>query len=347
MTSKDGIVFSSVCKTFGNVRAVDNFDLTIKPGKATCILGPSGCGKTTVLRLAAGLERCQKGSISIDGQVVDDHGVFISAEKREVGLVFQDFALFPHLTVLQNVLFGIKRNNDSYIAANQMLESLGMSSYAQNFPHTLSGGEQQRVALARALVTNPKVMLLDEPFSDLDLRLRNRVGDESLSLLKKFGTSVLLVTHDSEEAMRLADNIVLMRKGRIVQQGKSVELYNSPIDVNSARIFSEINILSGIVKSESIETAFGKIPTSKFKDGAHVSVVIRPELITVSSHKSPHNAYIVNVKFMGSWTHVELKPFNNDTTLIARMDISDTFFEGEAVNLEISTDSVSVFNKEY
>ena len=225
---------------YGALKALSDLVLSVDPGQVVCLLGPSGCGKSTALRIAAGLEVLQDGVVRIAGDVVADPVRQAPPEDRNVGLVFQDYALFPHLSVLDNVLFGLNRwpRADRRKRALFMLDRVDMGAYGGAFPHMLSGGQQQRVALARALAPGPGVMLLDEPYSGLDARLRDQVRDEVLHLLKTTGCATLMVTHDSEEAMFMADRIVVMRDGQVVQAGTPAELYCSPRNAFVAGFFS-------------------------------------------------------------------------------------------------------------
>ena len=210
----------NVSRSYAGRRVVDDVSLQVFPGQVTCLLGPSGCGKSTTLRMIAGVEKNDSGEIYVDGALVSDGTRFVPPEARGIGLMFQDFALFPHLSVADNVAYGATGSRDEKVRrVGEMLERVHMERFAENFPHQLSGGEQQRVALARALAPRPKIMLMDEPFSGLDNRLRDGIRDETLSLLKEDNTAVLLVTHEPEEAMRMGDEIALMRRGQIVQKG--------------------------------------------------------------------------------------------------------------------------------
>jgi iron(III) transport system ATP-binding protein len=262
----------------------------MEPGEILCLLGPSGCGKTTLLRLVAGLERLQAGRIAIDGRLAAagaGEGRHVPPERRGVGMVFQDFALFPHLSVADNVAFGVggPRRRETAI---EMLARIGMADYAHAFPHTLSGGQQQRVALARALAPRPLLMLLDEPFSGLDARLRGRLRDDTLHLLKASGVATLMVTHDPEEAMFMADRIAVMDRGRIVQIGRPADLYLRPNSAFVAEFFGEVNRFPATVDGGgAVPTPFGPLPAAAagagggLASGAKVEVLIRPEAVIV------------------------------------------------------------------
>ncbi|MFM2042266.1 MAG: hypothetical protein RLY86_842 [Pseudomonadota bacterium] len=274
-----------VSHRYGRTLAVDDVSLSIAAGEIVCLVGPSGCGKSTLLRLAAGLETLQQGTISITGATIAEPGRALPPERRGIGLVFQDYALFPHLSVLDNVRFGLNRlpkaeQTDRAMAA---LRQVGMQDYAKSFPDALSGGQQQRVALARAMAPQPAVLLLDEPFSGLDTRLRESVRDETLHVLKESGAATMIVTHDPEEAMFLADRIALMRQGRLVQVGAPVELYTRPVCAFAAGFFGEVNRLSGRVRNGSVPTPVGPIPVDRMEEGEEVSILIRPEALHLST----------------------------------------------------------------
>ncbi len=270
----------NIVKTFGDRRVVDDVSLRVEPGQVTCLLGPSGCGKSTTLRLIAGVEMQDSGTIHVDGQLVCDTIYRLPPEGRSIGLMFQDFALFPHLTVGQNVGFGLK-GRDSATQVQALLTKVGMSRYIDDYPHQLSGGEQQRVALARALAPKPRIMLMDEPFSGLDDRLRDDIRDETLDILKAESTAVLLVTHEPGEAMRMADEIALMRDGRVVQQGAPYNIYNAPVDIRAAAFFSDINVIRGKVQGALTQTPFGQFLAPGVPDGTEVDIVIRPQHLKI------------------------------------------------------------------
>ena len=271
---------SHIVKTFGGRRVVDDVSLQVMPGQVTCLLGPSGCGKSTTLRIIAGVEQQDSGSIVVDGALVCDGTYQLPPEARNIGLMFQDFALFPHLTVAQNVAFGLKGRKVTD-RVHDLLDKVGMTQHINDYPHQLSGGEQQRIALARALAPKPRIMLMDEPFSGLDDRLRDDIRDETLAVLKDEGTAVLLVTHEPGEAMRMADEIALMRNGRIVQRGAPYNIYNAPNDKEAAAFFSDINVIRGEVHGALTDTPFGQFLAPGVPDGTEVDIVIRPQHIKI------------------------------------------------------------------
>lgn len=269
-------------RAFDGTPVVDDVSFSVEAGEVACLLGPSGCGKSTTLRIIAGVDTQDQGRIRVDGKLICDARTRVPPEKRAIGLMFQDFALFPHLPVRDNVAFGLAGGfsaNRDRVA--ELLERVRMTPHTDSYPHELSGGEQQRVALARALAPRPRVLLMDEPFSGLDERLRDGIRDETLALLKEEGTAVLLVTHEPHEAMRMANQILLMRHGRIVQQGAPYNLYNAPVDRLAAAFFSDINILSGRVQGALTETPFGEFLTPGLPDGAPVEIVIRPQHLKI------------------------------------------------------------------
>ncbi|CTQ55649.1 Fe(3+) ions import ATP-binding protein FbpC [Roseibium album] len=274
-----GLVFENVSHDYDGVTSVRDMSLSIAPGEILCLLGHSGCGKTTLMRIAAGVERQSHGRVLINGSEVAGDDIFLPPEKRGVGLMFQDYALFPHMSILANVMFGLTNmsRNEAKSAAMGALGRVGLTDYADDYPHALSGGEQQRVALARALVPRPGILLMDEPFSGLDKRLRDNVRDETLAVIRETRATCIIVTHDPEEAMRMGDKIALMRQGRLVQHGSASDLYNHPADLFAARFFSELNQLEGRANSDGVETALGLLPGDGLETGAAVDVCVRPQ----------------------------------------------------------------------
>lgn len=259
---------------------VDDVSLCVAPGQVTCLLGPSGCGKSTTLRMIAGVEMQDEGEIRVDGRLICGRDTHMPPEQRNIGLMFQDFALFPHLSVGDNVAFGLTGERDEAARrVDALLERVGLTAFRRAFPHELSGGEQQRVALARALAPRPKIMLMDEPFSGLDNRLRDGIRDETLEILREQDTAVLLVTHEPEEALRMADEIALMRRGRIMQKGAPYNIYNAPVDREAMAFFSDVNVIRGRAEGALTRTPFGQFLTPGVPDGQEMEIVIRPQHI--------------------------------------------------------------------
>ncbi|WP_142850654.1 ABC transporter ATP-binding protein [Telmatospirillum sp. J64-1] len=286
VTEGEGLVLDDVGHSYGGRVVVDGVSLAVEPGELVCLLGPSGCGKTTTLRIAAGLERPETGRVMLNRRVVSQGqgGVHIPPEDRNVGFLFQDYALFPHLSVFDNVAFGLRHwpVAERRQRIHEVLVQVGMEAYASAYPHMLSGGQQQRIALARALAPGPRLMLLDEPFSGLDSRLRDQVRDQTLHVLKEAGVSTLMVTHDPEEAMFMADRIALMRDGRIVQLGRPVDLYCNPVEAFVANFFGEVNRITGKVRGGEVETPFGRLSAPGLGEGAEAEILIRPEALFLS-----------------------------------------------------------------
>lgn len=253
--------------------------LRIDSGQILALLGPSGCGKTTLLRALAGLERPHEGRISVDGQDVLGPSAWIPAERRPVGMVFQDWALFPHMNVGANVGYGLGRDQRE-AAVGAALDLVGLPGLEKRMPNTLSGGQQQRVALARALAPRPDVLLLDEPFSNLDAGLRNELRAEIHRLLVDLGVTAVFVTHDQEEAFILGDEVAVMRDGRIAQVGTPHELYTNPIDRWIATFVGEASIIDGVAEGDKVQTALGPLPLGVDTEGA-ADVLIRPEQLAL------------------------------------------------------------------
>ncbi|MGC8202862.1 ABC transporter ATP-binding protein [Aliiroseovarius sp. PTFE2010] len=310
----------NITRQFGGRTVVDNVSLSVMPGQVTCLLGPSGCGKSTTLRVIAGVDMQDSGTIHVDGKLVCDTVYRVPPEGRSIGLMFQDFALFPHLSVEDNVAFGLKgARGQKRARVEDLLARVGLSGAIDKFPHQLSGGEQQRVALARALAPRPSIMLMDEPFSGLDERLKDDIRDATLDVLKEEGTAVLLVTHEPDEAMRMADDIALMRGGRIVQQGAPYNVYNAPVDRAAAGFFSDINVITGTVQGALVDTAFGEFLAPGHRDGTRVDIVIRPQHLRIDFDRDgrgpnptpqdgvPARGIVQRARFMGRESLVEFR----------------------------------------
>jgi len=346
----------AICRDYDGRRVVNNLSLELRAGEVACLLGPSGCGKSTTLRIAAGVEEQTEGVIRIDGQVVSGEGVHAPPEARGIGMMFQDFALFPHLTVAQNVGFGLKgrgRVNKRHVT--DLLDRVGLLGFADTYPHLLSGGEQQRVALIRALAPKPKIILMDEPFSGLDNRLRDDIRDETLAILKDEGAAVLLVTHEPDEAMRMADKIALMRDGQIVQMGAPYNIYNAPKDREAAAFFSNINVIKGVVKGAQVDTPFGAFLAPGHDDGTPVEIVIRPQHLKLDFDRQgkgplptetdgvPARGCIKRARFMGNETLVEMEMDHDGTLLHATIPAVFLPPEGTPMWLSLRRDRCFVF----
>ncbi|MBU3991254.1 MAG: ABC transporter ATP-binding protein [Alphaproteobacteria bacterium] len=294
-----------VSRFYAGRHAVAEASLDLRAGRIACLLGPSGCGKSTLLRLIAGLEPVDAGEISIGGVLMSAPGVVTPPEARGVGLVFQDFALFPHLSVADNIGFGLKtlpaEQRRERVAA--LLARFHLEALAGAWPHTLSGGEQQRVAIARALVRAPSVLLLDEPFSGLDGQLRAAVRTSALTDLRAAGAAVLIVTHDPQEALLMADDLVLMSAGRILQTGRPQDCYLRPVSLAAARLLGEAEDLPARIENGVAHTAFGAVPAPGMADGAG-RVMVRPEALGFDPSGAP--VEIVDIAFGGSFHSVTL-----------------------------------------
>ena len=294
-----------LAKSFGPVRAVAGADFDVPAGSICALLGPSGCGKTTTLRLIAGLERADAGTIELGDRVLQDERTFVPPEKRRVGMVFQDYALFPHLDVAGNVGYGLGRRPDPARIA-EALALVGLKGEADRPVHELSGGQQQRVALARALAPTPDLILLDEPFSNLDATLREHLREEVRAILAEAGVTALFVTHDQEEALSIADVVAVMREGRIEQAGTPEEIYSRPATRWMAEFIGEIEILPGIAREGRAECALGSLPTDV---EGEVDVLIRPESVAIGLRgpQGAPTAEVISRKFYGHDQLVELR----------------------------------------
>jgi iron(III) transport system ATP-binding protein len=286
-----------VSKRFGAVRAVDEAQLCVERGEFVALLGPSGCGKTTLLRLIAGFEVPDAGTIELDRRPVAGTGVWVRPERRRVGMVFQDYALFPHLTVAANIGFGLPRKERA-ARVPALLAVVDLCGLGGRYPHELSGGQQQRVALARALAPGPELVLLDEPWSNIDPQLRLSMRDELARVLRSLDVTVVLVTHDREEAFSLADRIALMRNGTVVQEGTAEEIYLTPTTRWAAEFVGAGNFLPGRLANGVVETPVGLFPAQNANGASAVEVLIRPELLELEPDPAG-DAEVIGREFRG------------------------------------------------
>ena len=346
-------------RSFEGRAVVDDVSLKIMPGQVTCLLGPSGCGKSTTLRMIAGVEMQDSGTIHVDGALICDTIFRVPPERREIGLMFQDFALFPHLSVADNVGYGLRGKKASKRArVEELLARVDLLRFIDGYPHQLSGGEQQRVALARALAPKPRIMLMDEPFSGLDNRLRDGIRDETLSILKEEDTAVLLVTHEPDEAMRMADEIALMRDGKIVQQGAPYNVYTRPIDRAAVSFFSDANVVRADVSGALAHTAFGRFLAPGIPDGTAVDIVFRPQHVRIDFDRAgkgplptaadgtPARAVVERARFMGNESLIEFRMDHDDSLLKATVPNVFMPKAGTVMWLTIRRDKCFVFRAE-
>ncbi|MFC7477050.1 ABC transporter ATP-binding protein [Dankookia sp. GCM10030260] len=334
---------------YGGREVIRGVDLHVRPGEILCLLGPSGDGKTTLLRLVAGLEPLQAGRIELGGVVVGEPGRDVPPEQRHVGFVFQDYALFPHLTVAENVGFGLNRipRGERAWAVTEALARVGLETYANAYPHMLSGGQQQRVALARALAPRPQVVLLDEAFASLDARLREQVRDDTLHVLQAAGIPAMIVTHDAEEAMFLADRIALMQGGRVVQLGRPEELYLAPVDPFVATFLGEVNRLPAMVRGGRVETAIGALPPRPGADRGEgpAQVLLRPEGLLVQAEGGTP-AEVEACRLLGATTLVHLAVADGAGGLLhlhARLPPGIRLARGQRVTVAMDPERAFVF----
>jgi putative spermidine/putrescine transport system ATP-binding protein len=332
---------------YGPVVALDHLDLTLQPGELIALLGPSGCGKTTTLRLLAGLEDADTGRITVAGRDITR----LSASKRDMGMVFQAYSLFPHMTVRQNVAFGLRlrrvgsAERDRH--ALEVLELVGLAAQADRYPHQLSGGQQQRVALARALAIQPQVLLLDEPLSALDAKVRAQLRDEIRRIQLEVGITTLFVTHDQEEALAIADRVGVMRSGRLEQLAPPTEVYSRPATAFVAEFVGLSNRLDGEVRGGEVTVRGRTLPLvdRNVPDGPAVALV-RPEAVTMasdaSSESGPLSGTVIAVTFLGATSRVTVDL--GDTTVLAQLSTSDAaeLPAGSRVALTIRPDPVLV-----
>ena len=338
-------------RQYAGVTALDGLSLTIGPGELVALLGPSGCGKTTALRLVAGLEEANSGRVVIGGNDVTNLG----ANKREIGMVFQAYSLFPHMTATQNVEFGMQLHKvgvaDRRKRAREMLDLVGLSAHVNKYASQLSGGQQQRVALARALAIEPKVLLLDEPLSALDARVRARLRDEIRRVQLEVGITTLFVTHDQEEALAIADRVGVMNKGRLEQLGPPTAIYSRPATPFVAEFVGLTNRLAGVVKGGEVDVRGTRLPLVKpdTTDGPAIALV-RPEAVSLVADgdviPGPLVGSVISTSFLGATSRVTVDL--GDVTVLAQLPTSDAvaLMAGTRVKVDLRRDPVLVAREE-
>lgn len=337
------VKIESVTKLFGDVKAVNNFSIVINDGEFVSILGPSGCGKTTMLRMIAGFERADSGEIYIGTDLVSSSGrkLFIPPEKRKIGMVFQSYAIWPHMSVFDNVAYPLKikqlSKRDIVEKTNRVLEMVYLGGYSQRLPSQLSGGQQQRVALARALVAEPDLLLLDEPLSNLDAKLRESMRFELKELQKKLNVTVIYVTHDQAEAMAMSDRIVVMNSGIIQQVGQPTEIYDNPVNRTIAEFIGLVNSLEACVRQDEVD-----IPDLNLRLAMHHSFIgkavaqIRPEHVTLTQElNTAIQGTIIHKFYLGDAVDWRIQVNNIIVRVIARSSTFKEFAIGDKVGLEV------------
>jgi iron(III) transport system ATP-binding protein len=345
VTFAASLSFEDVSRRFGDTLALDHVSLDVAPSEIVCLLGPSGCGKSTLLRIAAGVERPSSGRVLLDGQEVAGPDRFVPPEERGVGLMFQDFALFPHLTILDNVAFGLKSltRSEAKAEAFAALERVGLGHYADEYPHILSGGEQQRVALARAIAPRPSVLLMDEPFSGLDPQLREKMREDTIAILHETRATSIVVTHDAEEAMRMGDRVALMRKGRVVQSGRALDLYRAPKDILAARTFSDLNEMKTRIDNGSAPTPVGRFAANGLPNGVEAIVCVRQGGVRLLPAGEGTPGRVLDTRFLGDVALVEIAVQGLDAPILARVRESDVPPLSTEIGVGIDSGAVLIF----
>jgi iron(III) transport system ATP-binding protein len=318
-----------LAKAFAGARVLDGVGLQVPAGSVVALLGPSGCGKTTLLRCIAGLERPDAGEVRLDGRPLCGPEVFVPPERRRIGMVFQDGALFPHLSVAGNVGYGLRREQRRNGRVDEALALVDLEGFGPRAPGSLSGGQQQRVALARALVTHPSVLLLDEPFSNLDTILRVQIRGEVRRLLRDLGVTAVFVTHDQEEAFVVGDQVAVMLAGRIVQQATPAELYRAPASRAVAAFLGDANLLPGVAAAGAADTPVGRVPLRSELHG-EVDVLLRPEELRVTAGRG---ATVDAVEYFGH-DAVYLTRLPGGAAVRVRVLAAPEFAPGDRVDLD-------------
>lgn len=346
MTDAPALTLDGVFKTFGGRAVVRDVSIALGHGEILSLVGASGCGKSTLLRLIAGLETPSAGAIAIGGRPMSDDSIFVDPEKRGVGFIFQDYALFPHLTVARNVRYGLRGVPSAKAAAiaGEMLERVGLAGFGDRHPHQLSGGEQQRVALARALAPKPHLLLLDEPFSNLDRRLGDRVRARTLALLRELEAAAILVTHDPEEAMASGDRVALMREGGIVQIGPAEELYHRPTSREAADFFTAASALPGRRVDAHVATPIGSFPAPDgLAEGEAADVYVRARSVRLVAEGDGVAARLLTRSFVGHGYELLLKIEGMEEPLRAHVGAADVGKVGDVVHVRVNPGDGLIF----
>ncbi|HEY0636701.1 MAG TPA: ABC transporter ATP-binding protein [Pseudonocardiaceae bacterium] len=329
------LVVSGVTKSFGDHPVLLGVDLVVPSGTLAAVLGPSGCGKTTLLRIVAGFEQADAGTVSVGGRVVVAPGRSLPPERRRVGIVPQEGALFPHLSVAANVGFGLPRGRRRDARVAELLELVGLAGHGERQPHQLSGGQQQRVALARALAPEPELVLLDEPFSALDTGLRASVREDVRTALRVAGATAVLVTHDQQEALSMATSVAVLQAGRVVQAAAPADLYCGPADLDVATFVGEAVVLPAVADEDGALCVLGRLPVRRAARGEG-SVLLRPEQVVLGPPGAGVPARVTTVRFFGHDALIDLTLPGSDVTVMARTVGGRPVHPEEEVGLTVS-----------
>lgn len=342
------ISFDKVDVSIGGNQILDKIDLSLVPGEIVCLLGESGSGKSTILRVAAGIQSINGGEVWINGKLVSAKGVEVLPNERGVGLMFQDFALFPHLTLLNNVCFGLNqlKREEAIKQARSALKRVGLLERQNDYPHMLSGGQQQRLALARTFAPKPSVLMLDEPFSSLDARLRENVRIETLAILRETRATTIIVTHDPEEAMVLGDRIALLRQGRVVQIDTPANIYMNPVNLETAKFFSQLTQIDTVVNAGFAHTPLGKVATPSHNEGDEVTLAIRPVgALEITNDTGGVQGRILSKREALGLDIFEVQVLNIEAPVIIRARSNMSLRPGDDILLSLNPEDVLVFDR--
>ncbi|PWQ98994.1 ABC transporter ATP-binding protein [Leucothrix arctica] len=343
------LTLDKVCVAFDSKRVLEDISLRLDDGEIACLLGPSGCGKTTLLRSIAGFQVLQSGEIHSGATVLSTSNFTAPTENRQIGMVFQDFALFPHLTIGDNICFGIRHQSksDKRQRLAELLELIGLVGFDGRYPHELSGGQQQRVALARAMASKPRLLLLDEPFSSMDVELRSSLAKEIRSILKHEGITSVMVTHDQHEAFNMADRIGVLSAGKLLQWDDAQTLYHQPKTAFVAHFVGRSDFLQGEIVEQGVKTALGVSPLREqqaFKLGQQVNALIRPEYLKIDK-QSPIKAALISRQFRGGFYLYVLRLTSGESVQLLLSSLMQ-YELGDTVGLALSAEHLSVFESE-
>ena len=338
----------SISAAYNKALVIDDISFNLNEGELACLLGPSGCGKTTILRAISGFQNIESGNISLDKNIIATKSINVLPEKRNVGMVFQEHALFPHLTLAKNISFGLHKlsKNEQKKKTRLMLDLIGMSDFGERYPHELSGGQAQRVALARAIAPQPKLLLLDEPFSNLDTELRESLGYEIRNLLKELGITSIMVTHDQHDAFALGDKVGVMSQGKLLQWDTSFNLYHAPSSRFVANFIGDGVFVKGtLIKEDTVSTKFGEIKGEKVGaliNGNEIDLLIRPDDVSVNANSNIRGR-IIRKAFKGAQTLYTLK-LETGEQLMSLMPSHDDYEINEVIGVTINPDHLVCFS---